>query len=185
MHALTLHEQQAKLQTFTPGTENHGKDPVPRSTLRIAATIPAAKLAMLHPALPGSLYVTEEEDTNKPRLFEALPTDALTKLIYLHLSRIIWRYKGVGCDVTIQWGIGESNIVLKGSNIDGMEIEPMEGGSVVLWFNVKCHPQEGDVDKIYRLQKSDITITVESPAQAELVEDDDDGEKKPRGRKAA
>lgn len=156
-----LPKQTVKLNKVSTPIENHGKDYKLGVVLSVETTIPNSQLKEFAPGLCDSLYrmATPEEGAD-------LASDASgpTALRYPKMSPFDWDWTGTGYTTTIDYGLGgESDIVLTDSKVDKFTLQPMEGGSVVVSFNVICHPSHEHVGYLCAKQKQGLTITLTAP----------------------
>jgi len=74
----------------------------------------------------------------------------------------------VGAQFTIHYGTGKHDIEFSDTTIDGFEFEPMDGGSVVVTFRVKCSPNEKQGGQLFTLMGNEIEFTLTPPADGPI-----------------
>lgn len=165
---LKFNEQVATLKVLTTGTEKHGKEHVPRTTLRILVVASNTVLDMLHPRLRTGFYAAADTNTAQEPIFEEPADAALVDKIYPQINTLPWAYEATGCAATIHYGTRQKNIEMEDCKVDGVELTFMAGGTVHVAFNIKGHPSAADVSKLYELQQREITLSLSEPAQGDL-----------------
>lgn len=163
-----LPKQQVKLVKASTPVENHGNDYKLACVLSIEATINNQQLKAFAPALCDSLYrmPAEGESTDL-----AADQDSPSVLRFPKMSPFSWDHTLVGYTVTVDYGLGDkSNMVLNDAKIDKFTITPMEGGSVVIGFNIAVHPSDLEVGRLCAKQKQNIEITIAPPPAQNVKE---------------
>lgn len=160
---LELSEHQCKLSSINPRAELHGEEPKPACDLKFEAACPSSVLVHFHPELRQMIFKAQEN----PDLVEQGGEDQLTALRFPKLGALKWDWEGSGYTLTIDYGIGgKSDITLGDCKVDGIKLEPMNGGTVRLVFRVIAHPEASDMGKIYELIGQDVTVDLSAPAPA-------------------
>jgi len=161
---LNLEKQAGQFQNLNLRPEKHGDENVPGADLKISITVPNDTLAEFHPSLKSFLF----RDTD-PELDDL--ADRATEGPRLRFGRkmdvLRWKHEIVGAHLTIHYGTDskESNVVLDDVTVDHFQIEPMDGGSVVLTFRVKCNPDEKAVGKLSTLMGGEIEFSLVPPEE--------------------
>jgi hypothetical protein len=163
-----LPKQQVKLiKTSTP-MENHGKDYKLACVLTVEATVSNVALNQFCTGLCDSLYRMPAEDEAVDLVTDP---DRPSVLRYPKMSPFDWDYTGVGYTAVVDYGLGgDSDIKLTDAKVDAFQLTPMEGGSVVVRFNVVVHPSALDTGRLCEKQKQNIDLTVSPPPPATVHE---------------
>jgi hypothetical protein len=161
-----LTEQASKVVNVNPRPELHGEDPKPAADLHFEAKLSNDCLAMFAPSLRSSLYM---KDDAQPDLVSQADPSHRTKLQFPKLGAPLkWKDEIAGATVTVHYGATErSNIVLANCTVGKFELEPEEGGTVVVGFRVQCHPTEEQAGKLCMMVGLMMPVTVTPPAAAE------------------
>jgi len=162
---LTLNEVTARLINVNPRPELHGEDKKPAADLKFHTLLPNSELAQFHPMLKAMLYV---KDTDQADLVSQNDPEHATALRFPLLCRkaLSWESEIVGGKVTIHHGISaKSHLVLDGAIVNEFRLEPLQGGTVGITFRVQIHPDEKTAGKLCMLTGTDMTISVEPPAE--------------------
>lgn len=76
----------------------------------------------------------------------------------------------MGAELTVHYGTGgKSDITLEDCTVDGFALEPMDGGTVVITFRVKCNPDEKAVGKLSTLMGGEIEFSLVPPEDADTL----------------
>ncbi len=161
MFALT-NTTTAKLSSLTPRIEKHGDDNVPAVSLGLGITGPNTLLDLLQPGLRDALYkAADDAGDNLPGVEAPTPmlrSRALEKIKLKMPDMVGWRLR-------IEHGIDDSSAIdLHECKVDKFNVEPFEGGSVLVTFRVGT----SDVDETYagRLAMKlgqEVQITLSAP----------------------
>lgn len=161
---LNLDHQIGQFTNFNPRPEKHGPESVPGADLKISMTVSNDVLSEFHPTLKSMLF--REPNPGEEDLVDKAATGEpeLNRLRFgNNVNSIRWASKIVGAEFTIHYGIGKSDIVLTDTTVDGWEIEPMDGGSVVITFRVKCSPNEKQGGQLFTLMGGEIEFSLVPP----------------------
>ena len=155
-----LPKQTVKLVSLNARAEVHGEARKPAFALKFEAVCDNKTLIAFHPELRNMLFKKDET----PDLVDQLEPEALTALRFPKMGTVKWDWEGSGYTVTVDYGLGEkSDIKLGDCKVDGIRIDPMNGGSVQLGFRVICHPESEDVGRLCEFIQRDIEISVTPP----------------------
>ena len=166
-----LSEQTVRLASFNTRAEIHGENPKPAADLKIEAALANDVLAEFHPSLKSFLY--HYDDGRQGDLVAAAQKHDkhwMPPLRIPQLGPLKWNEEITGAKVTVHYGTGsKSDIVLSTCNVNGFQIEPQEGGTVVLTMRVQAHPDEKQFGKLCTMIGTDINVSIDPPeAPAEL-----------------
>lgn len=167
---LTLRRQAAKLSNWNPKPELHGADPQPAGDVTFEFNAASeAVLPMLHPMLRGLLFHKDgavqhdlaDEAAHAPDLrFPAMP------------GPFAWTLPYSSGTLTIHIGdLADSDIVLPATFRKPVTFQPMQGGTVVVTVQARCHPDAEQAGAIYCLMAKELEISLSPTAEA-----DDDNE---------
>ncbi|WP_103035275.1 hypothetical protein [Castellaniella caeni] len=164
---LSLDHQIGQFTNFNPRPEKHGPESVPGADLKISMTVSNDVLNEFQPTLKSMLF--REPEPNEEDLLDKAGTPGLTRLRFGNrINKIGWAYDIVGADFTIHYGTGKHDIELSDTTVDGFTFEPMDGGSVVVTFRVKCSPNEQQGGKLFTLMGGEIEFSLVPPEDAPL-----------------
>lgn len=161
---LSLDHQIGQFTNFNPRTEKHGPESVPGADLKIMMTVSNDVLSEFHPTLKSMLF--REPEAGEEDLVDKAGAPGLTRLRFGNrVGSIKWAQDIVGADLTIHYGTGRDNIELSDVTVDSWVIEPMDGGSVVMTFRVKCNPNEQQGGKLFTLMGGEIEFSLVPPEE--------------------
>ncbi|MCZ4330742.1 hypothetical protein [Castellaniella denitrificans] len=159
---LSLAQQVGQFTNFNLRTEKHGPDNVPGADLKVTTTLSNDVLAEFHPTLKSMLF--RKPNPGEEDLVDKAGEAGETRLRFgSNINAIRWVHQIVGAGFTVHYGTGKSDIELTDTTIDGFVIEPMDGGSVVVSFRVKCNPDEKQVGKLSTLMGGEIEFSLVPP----------------------
>lgn len=162
-----LPKQTVKLASLNARAKVHGDERKPAFDLKFEAVCGNDVLIAFHPELRTMLFKKDEN----PDLVDQINQDALTALRFPKMGTIKWDWEGIGYNVTVDYGLGDdSDIKLGDCKVDGIRIDPMNGGSVTLGFRVICHPESDDVDRLCEFIQRDVEISVTPPEPTSVQE---------------
>ena len=156
-----------KMSSVNFRQELHGEDHVRACDLKFEGVVGNDVLIAFHPELRAMLFKKDEQ----PDLVDQATPEALTALRFPRLGTLKYDWEGTGYTLTIDYGLGDkSNIVLAECKVDGIRIDPMQGGSVRLGFRVICHPDGKQVDPLTEMLQGDVTLSVTPPEPTTVQE---------------
>jgi hypothetical protein len=156
-----------KMSSVNFRQELHGEDHVRACDLKFEGVVGNDVLIAFHPELRSMLF----KKNDQPDLVDQADPEALSALRFPRLGTLKYDWEGTGYTLTIDHGLGDkSNIVLGDCKLDGIRIDPMQGGSVRLAFRVICHPDGKHVDPLTEKLQSDVEISVTPPAPTTVQE---------------
>ena len=146
-----------------PRTEKHGTDNVPAIDLKLRMETSNTMLQLFHPELLRALYYSSEEARAQADVEGVQPI--LPNRVFEKLLPLKWRDEGTGYVLTIDHGMGgKSDLVLADCSVDHFQIEPKEGGTVVLTWRLQSnHVNDRELGKLCTMIDSDVLATLRAP----------------------
>jgi Ca2+-binding RTX toxin-like protein len=155
-------KQSVKLVKVSIPMENHGKDYKMATVLTIQANMPNTTLRHFGAGLLEAIYRKAEPEEESEDL--ASDPDALNALRYPKMSGFDWDVEGTGYTATVAYGIGgTSDIEMIDAKVGSFHIQPMQGGTIQVSYNVTAHPDELSVGRLGSMQKGAIDLTLTAP----------------------
>jgi len=158
MFELELSGVTATLEHLNTRTEKSGPEDVPAATLKISCAQSADILAVFGPEL-------------RDFLFEQGPQDLAGSVLVVrdpHLEYPIGTDREMtGAKALIEYGVGKP-MQFDDVTVNEFRITPMDGGTVVLLFKVNFKQHDEHIQKLYKLQKKGITLTLVPAALPEM-----------------
>ena len=125
-----------KLIKPTPRKEHHGDALVQAITLRVLWETTNATLDKLHPGLLDMLYFSQAAESGQENV-EGVPAVKPNLRCSWVKPPLKVDFEVTGYTVTIDYGTGgDANLELYGCTLDRFEIEPKEGGTVLISWNI-------------------------------------------------
>lgn len=166
---LRLTRQAAKLSNWNPKPEMHGPDPQPAGDVTFEFNAASETLLpMLHPMLRGLLFHKDgtvqhdlaDQTAHAPDLrFPQMP------------GPFAWMLPFTSGTLTVHIGdLADSDIVLPANFRKAVTFTPMQGGTVVVSVQARCHPDSEQAGAIYCLMGKEVAISLNPSAE---VDDDD------------
>jgi len=157
---LELTGQQAKLSSINPRAEIHGEDRKPACDLKFEVACSSDVLLHFNSELRQFVFKAQED----PDLVEQSGDDKLTALRFPRLAPLKWDWDGSGYTLSIDYGLGgKSDIVLYDCKVDGIKLEPKNGGTVQMSFRVIAHPEAAEMGRLCELIQQNVDITLAPP----------------------
>lgn len=156
---LKLTRQTAKLSNWNPKPELHGADPQPAGDVTFEFNADsAAVLPMLHPLLRGLMF-------HKDGAVQHDLADAAAHAPDLRFPQMpgpfAWTLPYTSGTLTIHIGdLGDSDIVLPANFRKPVSFAPMQGGTVVVTVQSRCHPDKEQAGAIYCLMGKELQISL-------------------------
>ena len=175
MIRLELNNTVATFDNYNPRTEKNGPDRVPACDLNFSIVQSADVLAFFSPTLKSHLF-----DTEGPKDL----ADGM-RLRYPDMGYPL-HHDGemTGVRFEIDSGI-KGPMVFPDSKITKFRYTPMEGGSVIVEFQVQCKPDEKQAGKLYTLQAQNLTVSLIPADLPEMGDGEAPPADKPKGGKKA
>jgi hypothetical protein len=161
---LILERQAAKFANFNPKPELHGQDPQPAGDIAVEFNMDAnVVLPMLDPQLRGFLFHKNgavqhdlaDETAHAPDLrFPAMP------------GPFEWAMALEAATLTLHVGdLADHDIVLPASLKKPLTLTPMQGGTVVVRLQARCHPDADQAGKLYMLMGRNLDVSFDPGAE--------------------
>jgi hypothetical protein len=162
---LQLNKQSAKLINWNPKPELHGQDPQPAGDVTFEFNAASETvLPMLDPLLRGFLFHRNgaiqhdlaDETAHAPDLrFPKMP------------GPFAWTMLLDAATLTMHVGDREDDaIVLPAKLRKPITIAPMQGGTVVVTLQARCHPDASQAGKIYMLMGKELDVSFDPGDEA-------------------
>jgi hypothetical protein len=149
--------------------EKHGDEEVLACDLNFVWETGNGCLAMFAPDLRSALYKRLDDAQQE---LDPDP-EHLTALRFPAMAPVKWMAgELIGADLTFHTGV-KTTFKIKGEKVCKFKLEPKEGGTVVVYFQVQCRPNEqqsGKLSKFYADKHCVITLDP-PPAPADLAGD--------------
>jgi len=163
----SIHEQECRMH-FHSRSNKEGTERVPAATLQLTYRASNDVLAEFSPDLKSSLYRrpnSAEGDMADKADSRLDDPSYLPVLKYPNMkNKVALADKVVGATVTVHHGIrGKSDLVLDECTIDKFQLDPQEGGTVVVSFNVACIPSKDQAGDLHMKQDQDVVVTIQPP----------------------
>lgn len=160
-----LDKAQAKIANVNPRAEKHGEDNKLAADIKVELQAHNSMLdsfdKLLRPALFRKPGKGEQQDL--------IDKDGLTAVKFPRIEALVWDEEFPGYEIEIGSGLGLSEpLFLADVTVKKFRFEPIEGGSVIVTFNVICHPDTEEIGLLCSLIQSEAEVTLTPPtAQAE------------------
>jgi hypothetical protein len=173
-----LKEREAVLVKVNPRDEKHGQDPKVATDLRLKFMLPSEELNQFGKGLEDFVYTEAKKG-------QTHISGHATEIRFPCISYPIKMADDViGAKVTVHRGIdAKSDLEVDGAILKNFEVEPLQGGSVMVTLTASFYPdpkQEKKLGKLCLLTGQKIAVTVDSPTETEqrkqrdLLEDPED-----------
>lgn len=147
---------------------NTKKDDQPAATLQFTYRTSNDVLSEFSPDLKSSLYRRPHKgegdmaDAADPRLDDP---NYLPCLKYPNMqNKVMLSDKVVGATVAVHHGIGgKSDLVMEDCTVRKFQLDPQEGGTVVVSMEVDCVPTKEQAGELHMKQNQDVVITITPP----------------------
>ena len=131
--------------------------------LKVTVEMHNTALNMFHDHMLDAFYKVDPDAAQQSMLEDV--KHSKTALKFLKLGVLPWGHEIVGCAVTVAYGVG-SDIELDDCKVDKFKIDLKEGGTVGLTFRIIAHPDNDEIGKLYSLLGSEITLSINPPAES-------------------
>jgi len=129
-----------RLSNVNPRMEKHGPESVPAVDMNFIMDAPNDVLSYFDGGLLNALYtVKTEAQTGQKEIDGIEPISHLPNLRFPKMAPIKWDWRGAGYTIELDYGLGSgSNIQLDQCEVGKFQIDPKEGGTVELKFQVQA-----------------------------------------------
>lgn len=166
-----------KLTNFNARVEKHGSESVPACDLTFQMDAPNSVLTYFSPELLESLYKAVEQgaEDEQEELDGVDPITSLPLLRFPELSPLKFEKKHAGFALNIDYGLGgDSSIDITGCEVGKFVLDPKEGGTVQVKFQVQCQSglTEQIMGKLAMMNGQEVSIRLTAPMvqQATTIE---------------
>lgn len=165
---LTLIKQRAKLAHVNPRAEKNGEDNVLAADIKIELNAPNSVLDAFDKSLRKLLF--RKAQTGEQSSLPLEDNDGLTGLRFPQLAPLRWDEDFPGYAMRLETGLGlpQTGITIDDVELKKFSIEPVEGGSVKLTFNLACHPDAETIGALCDLMQDVVELTLRPPAAVQL-----------------
>ncbi len=157
-----------RLSNFNARAEKHGSDHVPAVDINFTLDAQNSILSYFDGHLLSALY--HKSAANEPPTqgeLDGVPAVAdMPNLRFPKLAPLRWAHQLAGYRLEIDYGLGEgSNLELDECNVGKFVLEPKEGGTVEVKFQVQCNSglTERIMGKLMLLIGQEVDITLTAP----------------------
>lgn len=159
-----LHEAAAKITSFTVFPENHGateKDT--GNTIGCEVTVAGDVVDGFNPQLRKAIFrklkAGEQQDMHRDN-------DGLVALLFPRVGALDWDEEFPGYEASIHANsLFPEPIVLVDVTLKGLSFQGLEGGSIVVRFQLKCHPEPNETGHLSKLLKREAVLTLTPPTK--------------------
>jgi len=160
-----------RLSNINPRMEKHGPESVPAADINFVLDAPNDILSFFDGALLSALYTQRTEATPAQETLDGVePVTHLPNLRFPKMSPIKWDWRGAGYTLSIDYGLGHGKgVELEGCEVGKFVIDPKEGGTVELKFQVQAVTglTEQILGKLSLLIGQEVEITLLAPTTVE------------------
>jgi len=161
-----LEATQAKVTSFNPRAEKNGDENVPAGDLKVKVACPNTVLDFFGKSLRNTLYRKAASGESSTTDVREVPGN-LTQRTLPQLKPLKFDGDWPGYSVTVVPGMGLTDpIELSDVKLTDFELEPMDGGTVVVGFRMSFHPDEEQSGRLCGLIQNTVELTVEPPSDA-------------------
>lgn len=157
-------DRTAKITSFNPRAEKHGKDVQPAADLDFACLLPSFVLSMFSKELPEHFF-WKDPNAMQGDLADAghpAPNKRFGNLLEYPQKL---NYEMIGAEIIIGYGIGgDSDISITDCKIKNFKVEPQEGGTVALSFQAQFHQDEEIGGRLSVMVGQEVQISLIPPA---------------------
>lgn len=155
MLELDLTKVGATLENISLRTEKVGPDKLPAADFKLNVPADVNVLAHFSPTLREFLFMEGPKD---------LLGDTGLAVRDAHMQYPLARDEEMsGATVFIGYGVGDP-MHFPDCRINSFRLTPLDGGTVIVGMRVQCRPSPEQVAKLYQIQETSITLTIE-PAE--------------------
>lgn len=154
-----LAEQAAKFTNLNTTPELHGEKPEPAADLKFALNMASSSvLPMFDPTLRGMLFCRHGQVQHDLADESADVPDLRFPKLALPLK---WDLQFDADELRIHIGTGgKSDVMFPNAKVSDFQLSPQQGGTVIVTFKARVHPDEKQFGKIAMLMGSDVAISL-------------------------
>lgn len=157
-----------KVIKFSPRMENHGDELQLAGDLKCETVLPRSVLDGFDPSLRKALYRKPDAKGEQGQL---PMDDGLTELRMPRLAALQWDEKFPGYKASFESGLAVNDpIHLHKITVSKFAIEPLNGGSVRVIYNLSMLLDGRTSGKLCQLIQGEIELTLVPPTKEELAE---------------
>lgn len=165
-----------KFSNLNTRVEKHGAESVPAADLTFTMDAPNSVLNYFHDGLLEALYApaATDDEGDEPEFDEVEPVSALPLLKFPDLAPQKLDRKFAGYGLSLDYGLGgDSCIDIEGCEVGKFVLDPKEGGTVAVKFQVQCQAglTEQIMGKLAMLNGQDIKIRLLAPELKQATTD--------------
>lgn len=167
--------KEATFDNLNTRTENHGDEIVPAVDVKLTFAIDADELKHFHPDLKPLLFAKYQP--NDDDLFDEQEeqNEHVIDWRFREIHQIPWDYEGAGYRFVIWKALQDDeaeemhpsdrreDVVLINTKLRKFKFSPLKGSLIEVSCSVAGCPNAKDVGRLFELQRSNITITLEPP----------------------
>lgn len=167
-----LDQQQVKVTSFNPRAEKNGEENVPAGDLKVKAACPNTVLDHFGKGLRNTLYRKAAAGESETTDVRDVPGN-LTQRTLPQLKPLKFDGDWPGYSATIVPGMGLTDpIELSDIKVSDFELEPMDGGTVVVGFRMSFHPNEEQSGRLCSLIQNTVELTLVPPKDEAAKKDE-------------
>ena len=168
-----LDKVQAKITSFNPRAEKHGEENVPAGDIRVQVACPNTILDHFGKGLRPTLYRKAAADEGSTTDVRDVPGN-LTSRTMPQLKPLQFDGDWPGYSAVIVPGMGLTDpIELDDVKLSNFQLEPMDGGTVVVTFSVSFHPDEEQSGRLCSLINNMVELTLVAPTNNKASKKDE------------
>lgn len=171
---LMLKNIKATITSVQAVAEKHGKNKTrPACTIKIEASRSNLILSEFDSQLRGAFYQKSDEAKGQAELIPDEDLGGLTALRFPWFQQDIKHEKQLtGYTAILHKGVSEKSwIELEECKIDAFVFKLKEGGSVIVTFNIYCHPTEKEQGQIDHMLSNPVELSILPPITPETLFD--------------
>lgn len=166
-----LKDQSVLIVDVNPRVEIHGTENKLAADIKLSMKVLNHFLDRFDKDLRTALFWRAPTDAgeNEDLVNEADPS-LLPNIRFKQMNTSFsWDFKGAGYRFVVPSVLGKDDLVLIQCDIDKVQFEIQEGGSVIVVFRVVAHPNDEDMGHLCGLMKQEVELTLEPPSPEEQM----------------
>lgn len=160
-----------KMTNLNTRIEKHGTESIPAVDLTFVMDVHNLVLDQFHKDLLTSIYTRKEQSPDVQDRIEGLEEISnLPNLRFPYMAPIKWDWTGSGYDFEVDYGLGDARaLALETVNVGKIVIDPKEGGTVEIKFQVQCQSglTEAIIGKLAMMNGQEVKIALRAPTTIE------------------